>query len=78
LSGQNFEKESSLVFALLAGDSYTLTFQGTTTSGGAASFIDLVDVDSLATPLPAALPLFAGGLGVIGLLQWRRKRKAQA
>ena len=28
-----------------------------------------------ATPLPAALPLFAGGLGVMGLLGWRRKRK---
>jgi len=30
------------------------------------------------TPLPAALPLFATGLGVLGLLAWRRKRKAQA
>ena len=28
-----------------------------------------------ATPLPAAFPLFAGGLGVIGLLARRRKRK---
>jgi hypothetical protein len=31
-----------------------------------------------ATPLPAALPLFASGLGALGLLGWRRKRKAQA
>lgn len=30
------------------------------------------------TPLPAALPLFAGGLGVMGLLARRRKRKAAA
>jgi hypothetical protein len=31
------------------------------------------------TPLPAALPLFAGGLGVMGLLGgWRKKRKASA
>ena len=29
------------------------------------------------TPLPAALPLFATGLGALGLLGWRRKRKAQ-
>jgi len=32
----------------------------------------------VATPLPAALPLFATGLGALGLLGWRRKRKAQA
>jgi hypothetical protein len=31
-----------------------------------------------ATPLPAALPLFASGLGAMGLLGWRRKKKAQA
>ena len=31
-----------------------------------------------ATPLPAALPLFATGLGAMGLFGWRRKRKAQA
>lgn len=30
------------------------------------------------TPLPAALPLFATGLGGLGLLGWRRKRKAKA
>ena len=30
------------------------------------------------TPLPAGLPLFATGLGGLGLLGWRRKRKAQA
>ena len=26
-------------------------------------------------PLPATLPLFATGLGALGLLGWRRKRK---
>ena len=31
-----------------------------------------------ATPLPAALPLFATGLGALGLLGWRRKRKSTA
>ena len=30
------------------------------------------------TPLPAALPLFASGLGALGLYGWRRKKKAQA
>jgi hypothetical protein len=30
------------------------------------------------TPLPAALPLFATGLGALGLLGWRRKRTAHS
>lgn len=30
------------------------------------------------TPLPAALPLFATGLGAMGLLGWRRKRENTA
>jgi hypothetical protein len=37
-----------------------------------------VIVTAAATPLPAAIPLFATGLGALGLLGWRRKRKAQA
>ena len=36
------------------------------------------DVTISETPLPAALPLFATGLGVMGLLGWRRKRKNAA
>ena len=35
-------------------------------------FQTFVDVS---TPLPGALPLFATGLGALGLLGWRRKRK---
>lgn len=31
--------------------------------------------DTANSPLPAALPLFATGLGVLGLFGWRRKRK---
>jgi hypothetical protein len=30
------------------------------------------------TPIPAALPLFASGLGAMGLFGWRRKRKNAA
>lgn len=37
-----------------------------------------VTFDIATTPLPAALPLFAGGLGALGLLGWRRKRKVAA
>ena len=32
-------------------------------------------VDTVVTPTPAALPLFATGLGALGLFGWRRKRK---
>jgi hypothetical protein len=33
-----------------------------------------IDGDAHVTPIPGALPLFASGLGVIGLLGWRRRR----
>jgi len=39
------------------------------------------EIDGLATvvPLTAALPLFGTGLGILGFLGWRRRRKlAQA
>jgi len=37
--------------------------------------LDVVVTNVSLTPVPAALPLFAGGLGAMGLLGWRRKRK---
>jgi hypothetical protein len=33
---------------------------------------------AIGTPDPAILPLFATGLGALGLFRWRRKRQAQA
>lgn len=45
------------------------------TDGGTSG---IMAADSVTvTPLPAALPLFATGLGTIGVLGWRRKKKAQ-
>jgi hypothetical protein len=35
------------------------------------------DPPNVATPLPATLPLFATGIGGLGRLGWRRKRKAR-
>ena len=35
-----------------------------------------ISVEVSAVPIPAALPLLAGGLGFMGLMGWRRKRKA--
>jgi hypothetical protein len=49
------------------------TYEWTYGTGG-----DTFTIEIGTTPLPAALPLFATGLGGLGLLGWRRKRKAQA
>jgi hypothetical protein len=38
----------------------------------------VVELAGVVTPLPAALPLFATGLGALGVLGWRRKRKDAA
>ena len=45
---------------------------------GAVLEANISDLSIAQTPLPAALPLFAGGLGALGLLGWRRKKKAEA
>jgi hypothetical protein len=49
-------------------------------AGGASPGFDLAFVSgfegsSVATPLPATLPMFVPGMGTLGLLRWRRKRK---
>jgi len=49
------------------------------TSSGTATFTQLLGGGTqTTTPLPATLPLFATGLGTLGLLGWRRKRKNAA
>ena len=42
---------------------------------GGTSCVDFPTFTASITPLPAALPLFATGIGAMGLLGWRRKRK---
>ena len=53
---------------------------GTTTTNGQVvmAFNNGLVTNFGITPVRAALPLFATGLGGLGLLGWRRKRKAQA
>ena len=41
-------------------------------------YADDISASISAVPLPAAFPLFAGGLGLLGLLGWRRKRMGPA
>ena len=45
---------------------------------GQRTFGALVVAEAATTPLPAALPLFASGAGVLGFFGWRRKKKAAA
>ena len=61
---------------LASGSSTTLDFLGYNVPSN--TFLTDVSVtqDEVATPLPAALPLFATGIDGLGLLGWRRKRKA--
>ena len=51
----------------------SLTFSDTTGNSPAFEF----DIGEAATPLPATLPLFAGGLGFVGYLAKRRKQNAK-
>ena len=57
-----------------------LTGQSTPTGMTWDFFFDNIHFDEPlpAVPLPATLPLFATGLGALGLLGWRRKKKAAA
>lgn len=49
---------------------------GTTLWSSLAS--DAYTFSDTTTPLPAALPLFSTGVGLLGFLGWRRKKKAAA
>lgn len=63
-------------FAVTGTGSDTLMFQAVGTSDSFGGSLD--DVSLNATPLPAALPLFATGLGALGLFGWRKKKKRSA
>jgi len=54
--------------ATLVSEGTPFTFNNTNITASAVSDVEI-------TPLPAALPLFASGAGVLGFLGWRRKRK---
>ncbi len=78
ISAQSFFSFDPISVVLLAGlNDVKISFSQTMSDGEGFSFdYGVLSVDS--TPIPATLPLFATGLGAMGLLGWRRKRKAQA
>jgi hypothetical protein len=77
--GQDRLDMQSIILPVAFG-SDTLTeidFQSFGQDGNGSPFVAAITT-STETPLPAALPLFATGLGVMGWLSRRRKRKAIA
>ena len=64
------------------GQSLGIELDGQAVGGSGQVDWDLVTLDyetpASPTPLPAALPLFASGLGAMGLFGWHRKRKNAA
>ena len=61
---------------LLGPGSYAFSLFANATTTSNPPFGVSVRVD--AVPLPAALPLFAAALGAMGLMGWRKRRKAPA
>lgn len=75
-AGEFFGITSDLLIASIA---LGLPDGDTTTDGNfAIDNLKIGSAASLETPIPAALPLFASGLGFLGLAGWRRKRKVVA
>jgi hypothetical protein len=76
--------QDTLNLVLSVGPLVLLADHGGSFLGGFADLTDagfaitLANGTISATPLPAALPLFATGLGALGLFRWRRKHKAAA
>src|SRR5262249_49173442 len=91
LSSQTFNSPGATTLAALANtvanfrqpllqEIYTISFpefDQLFTGGSVNASID-ISAGPSPIPLPAALPLFATGLGALGLLGWRRKKKAAA
>ena len=86
ISGVNLAAGTSyFLTAQVAGNAFASwrvsdTAGGETILGGEVDFgplgaFDVLGADVAATPLPATLPLFAGGLGLLGFMGKRHKRK---
>jgi hypothetical protein len=61
------------VIAFLLNDKLYINWAGWSYQDGATVRVDFV---TSPVPIPAALPLFAAGLGAMGFMGWRRKRRS--
>jgi hypothetical protein len=68
----------SLALGAIAGEESFSNGTGETQINIVTQGVSFEPVGAPTTPLPAALPLFATGLGALGLFGWRKKRKAHA
>jgi hypothetical protein len=81
-----FQNSENLVFGQFApllfdeniNDTYLITLDLSGPNGFIGSVNEIVVAGTGATPLPATLPLFASGAGILGVISWRKKRKAKA
>ena len=82
-NGLDFQRDPWATFSTSftpTSDNVTLFLVGAG-SDFSGTFIDAVSVTTASVPdvpLPAALPLFATGLGALGLIGWWKKKKAAA
>ncbi|GAB4523777.1 MAG: hypothetical protein Tsb0019_25730 [Roseibium sp.] len=67
----NITGGSPTIFALLGPGSYTFEIDNSSPSKAA-----LYDIRISAVPIPAALPLLAGGIAILGFAGWRRRAAA--
>jgi hypothetical protein len=56
---------------------FKVTFAGSPNCNGACTANLTININTAATPIPAALPLFASGLGALGFAGWRKRKKAK-
>jgi hypothetical protein len=81
--GTNHEEFGGVFFASALPSTLDISTSSLASIFGGSGTIDYTINISLpngayVTPLPSALPLFATGLGALGLLGWHRRRKALA
>jgi hypothetical protein len=77
-SAQAFFSDNLINLTLLVGLNIIQLSFNETIGGGDGFAFDYAAISPIITPLPTTLPLFATGLGVLGLLGWRRKKRAIA
>lgn len=70
---------TSFITILFTTNAGVVLFPGGSPLGGDSFDVDNLSVSSSAVlspvPIPAALPLFAAGIGAMGLMGWRKRRK---